>query len=78
MDDWTPPALAALLIAGIVSEVGDALQFIAVVTAATSLTARYAAVLLGESKRQIERYMALGFLIGLLLSGALYLTDALL
>jgi 4-hydroxybenzoate polyprenyltransferase len=73
-----PAAFAAgfaLLIGGIVSAIGDALGFVAVVTAACAGTARYSAVLLRRDQAQIERVTARGFFIGVLLSAALLVIE---
>jgi hypothetical protein len=75
-----PAAIAAtfgFLIGGIVSAVDHVLSFAAVLTAATTGAARYAAVLRGGSDRQVERTTAWGFFLGVLASVLALLLDRL-
>jgi hypothetical protein len=55
---------SVLVIGGIVSSVNHALSFAAVVTAALTGTARYAAVLAGADRHRLERATAYGFFLG--------------
>jgi hypothetical protein len=64
-----------LVIGGIVSGVNHVLSFTAVVTAAVTGTARYAVVLSGAGARLVERATALGFFLGIPITGLFFAID---
>jgi len=71
-------ALAAALafaIGGVVTAIDNLLSFVAVVTAAFTGAARYAAVLFAYDQSRVERATARGFFVGLAVSVALLTLD---
>jgi hypothetical protein len=64
-----------LLIGGFATAINHTFSFVAVLTAATTATARYYAVLRKADQEQIERATARGFFFGCMLSGAVLIAD---
>lgn len=75
--EWAPIVFLALLLGGVVSVLGDVLTFVALVTAATSLSMRYYSVLRGYSKKKIDQATAFGFFLGVVVSAVSYIADLL-
>lgn len=67
--------MTGLVLGSIVTSVNHVLSFAAVVTAALTGAARYAAVLSGADENQVERATAYGFFLGAGLSVGLLLLD---